>query len=209
MIFNVFLILIWAADKICLSYRNRRLGTKKQKFTLLGGWKCIIFEPINCNFSCYTAGLLQDCFFKKQFQLYTAKNTQSLSTSCNKACFKLFQQVVIRLQMKNCNKPDCNRLVATWWNCYNLSDKLQQAANITFDLLTSFHWSNLEQVCRVKHSSRQVAVLQTMRQDSCSFQPLKKQFSFSRINELCLGNGIWTWCRRQQETANVDRSLSV
>ena len=30
------------------------------------------------------------------------------------ACYKLFQQVVKSLQMTNCNKPDFNRLVATW-----------------------------------------------------------------------------------------------
>ena len=31
-------------------------------------------------------------------------------------CGKLFQQVLTSLQMPNCNKPDLNRLVATWWN---------------------------------------------------------------------------------------------
>ena len=40
MLFNVFLLLIWAADKICLSYKNRRSrGEKKEKFTLLGECK--------------------------------------------------------------------------------------------------------------------------------------------------------------------------
>ena len=34
------------------------------------------------------------------------------STRCN-----LFQQVVTSLQMTSCNKPDLNRLIATWWNC--------------------------------------------------------------------------------------------
>ncbi|XP_028410037.1 glutamate receptor ionotropic, NMDA 3A-like isoform X2 [Dendronephthya gigantea] len=35
MAFNLFLFLIWGADKICLSYRNMRRGRKKEKFTLL------------------------------------------------------------------------------------------------------------------------------------------------------------------------------
>ena len=36
---------------------------------------------------------------------------QAEQASCN-----LFQQVVTSLQMTSCNKPDLNRLVATWWN---------------------------------------------------------------------------------------------
>ena len=39
------------------------------------------------------------------------------------ACCKLFQQVVTSLQMKNCNKPDFNRLnyyKLIEWNCYSL-----------------------------------------------------------------------------------------
>ncbi len=36
MIFNVFLFLIWATDKICLSYRSKRRGSKLEKFSLLG-----------------------------------------------------------------------------------------------------------------------------------------------------------------------------
>ncbi|XP_046843074.1 glutamate receptor ionotropic, NMDA 1-like [Xenia sp. Carnegie-2017] len=34
-IFNVFLVFIWAADKICLSFRNRNVGRKKETFSLL------------------------------------------------------------------------------------------------------------------------------------------------------------------------------
>ena len=34
--FNVFLLVIWATDKICLFYRNKRPGREKEEFTILG-----------------------------------------------------------------------------------------------------------------------------------------------------------------------------
>jgi hypothetical protein len=42
--FHVFLLLIWAAEKICLSYRNKRPGRKREKFTLLGELELISAE---------------------------------------------------------------------------------------------------------------------------------------------------------------------
>ena len=58
-------------------------------------------------------------------QLVDDKSVASCQQTCCKlivktcypqACCKLFQQVVTSLQMKGCNKPDFNRLVAAWWN---------------------------------------------------------------------------------------------
>ena len=37
--FNVLMVLIWATDKICLFYRNKRPCKKKEKFTLLGEYE--------------------------------------------------------------------------------------------------------------------------------------------------------------------------
>jgi hypothetical protein len=34
--FNVLLLVIWGTDRICLFYRNKRRGRKKEHFTILG-----------------------------------------------------------------------------------------------------------------------------------------------------------------------------
>lgn len=52
MVFNLFLFLIWAADKICLSYRNMRRGKKKEKFTLLGRYSLRVVSPTQPDRGC-------------------------------------------------------------------------------------------------------------------------------------------------------------
>jgi len=37
--FNVLMVLIWATDKVCLFYRNKRPGRKTEKFTILGEYE--------------------------------------------------------------------------------------------------------------------------------------------------------------------------
>ena len=104
-------------------------------------------------------GLQQVCWHHQQadirmrshglWQLVADKPVASCQQICCKlivktcypqACCKLFQQVVTSLQMTSCNKPDFNRLVATWWNW-----------QVCCNLLTSFNdkIDSLQQVCGV------------------------------------------------------------
>ena len=211
---------------VCPTETGDLAQRKKSLRYLVGEWKCKIFKPIN--FCWYRAQHLQDCFLRSISnytqlkhagyntsvdilqQLVTKSRYQNafawLATACwqqicckwncqltccklivqtcyPQLCCNLFQQVVTSVQMTSCDKPDFNRLVATWWNCcYLLTSCNKPVTGL---------WCFLD--VHTRENPRTVG----------------KQFSFSRINELCLGNGFWTWCRRQQETPNVDRSLSV
>ena len=44
--FNVLVVLIWATDKICLFYRNKRPCKKKEKFTILGEYEGTEGSPL-------------------------------------------------------------------------------------------------------------------------------------------------------------------
>ena len=68
-----------------------------------------------------------------------------VKTCYSQAYYNLFHQIVTSLQMANCNKPDFNRLVETWWNwqvwCNLLTSrnkpvKLQHVCGVYVSLLT-------------------------------------------------------------------------
>ena len=77
------------------------------------------------------------------WQLVDDKSVASCQQACCKlilkTCYpqawcKLFQQAVTSLQMTSCNKPDFNKLVATWWNwqaCCNLSTSCDKPVKLT------------------------------------------------------------------------------
>ena len=111
-------------------------GVHSQKCTSCNQSCCWHFET-----TCYNK-LISECICmacNSLLQQVCCKlSTTLLQLHCpnlfQQACCKLFQQIVTSLQMTSCNKPDFNRLVATWWNwqaCCNLLTRCNKSVKLT------------------------------------------------------------------------------